>query len=237
MRLTTIILIITLALLTAIIPSRLVFGQISSNGIWPVQHKEWQVLNRFDYSSIIAIRLGPEHACTMWRLRPSIYITAAHCTENAEGKQVTDILAGAANNQQVSGRVMQVNTEDDLAAIFVAADSLFGDGLSIAREDVMVGDHVAAIGYGGGSRIPYFTFGTVSSLDVPFNESMGAPLTGTVIFGGFIPGMSGGPILNTRGDVVGVAKGTGPAHGIFHDIAVAVPLAILKRFIARLPRI
>lgn len=173
---------------------------------------------------VVAIQHDGETVCTAWRHQPHIYITAAHCTRTLDG------IPAALTIEQKPAAVIAVDSSHDLAAIYLVP-ILAGDTLHLSSTPVLTGQSVKALGYGGGSAVPYYTFGRVSNPLMAFPTTPTSVLTGMIIYGGFISGMSGGPIMTESGEVVSVVVGSGPAHGIFHNVGVGVSQETLATFI------
>ncbi len=73
------------------------------------------------------------------------------------------------------------------------------------------GDEVASMGFGMGLEQPLFRVGHISSNHLNIEELSG-PFVMTDI--SQVPGMSGGPIVNTAGEVVSIVQRTGDGFGI-----------------------
>lgn len=189
--------------------------------------QSWGRLANFDFGVVVPIQLDGNNVCTAWRLRDEIYITVAHCTTDMEGESLTDItLAG------VQGTVVKRDADKDLAAIFVPLGRLRGPSLKVSDSGVRIGQGTAAVGYGGGAKEAYFTFGYISRVLMVFPTSHATTMIGLIIYGGFIPAMSGGPILNERVEVISTVQATGPPFGIFQDVAIGIPQQALRDFVA-----
>ena len=181
--------------------------------------------------AVAPIMYNGSPVCTAWHYSPHIYITASHCTTNPDQEYMltVDLLP---RTGLVHGTVVKIDVEADIAAIFV-----LGQGgepiLQLSAHPSMVGESVRGLGYGGRSNTAYYTYGHISSLLMVFPTAR----TGEnlILYGGFIPGMSGGPILNNWGEVISVIVGSGPPHGIFHNIGVGTAPGMLEQFVDNLP--
>ncbi len=92
---------------------------------------------------------------------------------------------------------------------------------------VRIGDEVFAIGHPLG-LVDSLTAGVVSGLDRTFKVGNGRTLAGLIQFDAAVnPGNSGGPLLNARGQVVGIVTGIANPAGVddFAGISFAVPIA------------
>lgn len=177
-------------------------------------------------SAIIPISWQGNVTCTAWRLSPTILITADHCAVNGEGQEI-EVVTTPAGIYAVIAR----DHVHDLTAIWTNPST--DPSLRISKTSVRLGQPLASVGYGGGSTTPFFTFNVVSNPRMTIHVGPFA-INGMIMYGGFVNGMSGGPILNQAGEVVGVVKATGPPHGMYQDIGVGIPLSILNDFIRTL---
>jgi S1-C subfamily serine protease len=90
-----------------------------------------------------------------------------------------------------------------------------------------VGDEVFALGNPLG-LVGSLSGGVVSGLDRTFDLEKGRMLSGMIQFDAAVnPGSSGGPLLNTKGQVIGIVTGLANAAGTdnFAGIGFAVPIA------------
>jgi serine protease Do len=128
-------------------------------------------------------------------------LTNWHVVENALSISVTKSDASV-----VSARLYRGNTDRDIALISVTAfDGLqpatFGDAAELE-----VGDDVVAIGFALGLLgPPTVSKGVISALNRTLANNGGPDLTGLIQTDAAInPGNSGGPLINTRGEVIGM---------------------------------
>lgn len=148
-------------------------------------------------------------------------LTCAHCVESIERIGVR--LGG----KSYEGRVVCVDPLHDLAVIRIPAHDLTPLPLVDAKS-TEVGEDVAAVGYplsnvlGSGLKM---TQGTVAGIFASPGRTM-LQLDATVN-----PGNSGGPVLNARGQVVGVAVAKLPGTE-FENVAFAVPIQQAVRLLA-----
>jgi S1-C subfamily serine protease len=93
--------------------------------------------------------------------------------------------------------------------------------------DVRIGDEVFAVGHPLG-LVDTLSAGVVSGLDRTFKVRNGQTLTGLIQFDAAVnPGNSGGPLVNSEGQVVGIVTGIANPAGVddFAGISFAVPIA------------
>ena len=186
--------------------------------------QNWSRLQSIPTSAIIPVLWDGSISCTAWRLSPTILITVDHCATDGEGIDINEVTT--------PDGVLKVITRDheqDLAAI----ETPVSHDANLLPSDIplTVGQPVAAIGYGGGNPTPFYTFGVVSNPLMKILVNPTFAVDGLIIYGGFVSGMSGGPILNEDGLVVGVVKATGPPMGIYQDIGVGVPQEVFLKFL------
>lgn len=199
--------------------------------IIPIHHvstKNWNRLASVPTSAIIPVLWDGAIACTAWRLNPTVLITVDHCATDGTGQDIDQVIT-----PDGVLKVIARDHEEDLAAI----ETPVSHNANLIPSDIplIVGQSVAAIGYGGGNPTPFYTFGLVSNPRMKIQVNPTFIVDGLVIYGGFVSGMSGGPILNEDGLVVGVVKATGPPIGIYQDIGVGVPQDVFLKFLKTLP--
>jgi 2-alkenal reductase len=165
-------------------------------------------------------------------------ITNAHVVNNADEIRVT-FNDGYVTEAELVGQ----DVFSDLAVIKVETSSDRLLPLSLADSDgVRVGERAIAIGN---------PFGLSSSMTVGIVSGLGrqlasAELIDSTIIPGFQnpsiiqvdtdvnPGNSGGPLLNSHGDVIGVNTAIRTDSGIFEGVAFAVPANTVNRVIPEL---
>jgi len=126
-------------------------------------------------------------------------LTAAHC--NGEGLYV----------DQTAAKVLWLDTKKDLMVLEVS--DLNRPALKLAKDNPKVGDEVASLGYGWGLERPMFRTAHVSDDDTYIPEDgIGGPFI--VIDAQFVSGQSGGPVINTAGEVALIVQRGGGAVGI-----------------------
>jgi hypothetical protein len=145
-------------------------------------------------------------------LRDGRIITNAHVVAGAAS---ADILNFEGRQLLSTKSAIAISSESDLAVLGPVAVER---GLDLARADVAVGEHIVVIG------APEGLTNTVSDGIVSAIRSSGAkPLV--QISAPISPGSSGGPVLNLRGQVVGIAVGTIPDG---QNLNFAVPVAAIR---------
>ncbi|MBO0856314.1 MAG: trypsin-like peptidase domain-containing protein [Nocardia sp.] len=162
-------------------------------------------------------------------------LTNNHVVEGATSISVTDV----GNSRDYTGSVVGFDRQDDLAVVKLKGASGLRTAPLGSSGQVRVGDSVVGLGNAGGSGTPTAASGRVTALDrsiTASDESAGASeqLTGLIQVAADIqPGDSGGPLINSSGQVVGVdtaasqgfRMGTGGGQGFAIPIDKALPIA------------
>jgi 2-alkenal reductase len=163
-------------------------------------------------------------------------ITNNHVVENAEDLQVTFF-----DGSSTLARIVGTDSGSDLAVIKVDRLPTEVAPLALGNSDeVAVGQMAIAIGNPFGLQNT-MTVGVVSGL----GRSLLGPRTGDGNFripniiqsdAAINPGNSGGPLLNTRGEVIGVNTAISSENGIFDGVGYAVPSRVVQQIAPALIR-
>ena len=155
-------------------------------------------------------------------------ITNNHVVEN--GFKITVVFH---DGQSLPAKVVGTDPYSDLAVIKVDPNSYVLYPLQLGdSSELRIGDQVAAIGNPFGLT-GSLTSGIVSQLGRlldPPNSSFSIPnviQTDTPIN----PGNSGGPLLNTRGEVIGINTAIQSETGEFSGVGFAIPSNTMKRIV------
>ena len=159
-------------------------------------------------------------------------LTNYHVVQEADSVRVK-LFDGSAHDARIVG----VDVVNDVAVlrVQVPADKLvpvkFGDS-----SKVMVGQKILAIGNPFGLERT-LTSGIVSSLDRSFKAKNGRMIKGIIQTDAAInPGNSGGPLLNSRGEVIGMNTAIVSQVGQSAGISFAVPINGIARILDQLIR-
>jgi S1-C subfamily serine protease len=157
-------------------------------------------------------------------------LTNYHVVEGAESLQVT-FYDGSTHDAHVVG----LDASNDVAVVQakVPADRLFPVALGDSSP-LQVGQKILALGNPFGLERT-LTTGIVSSLDRSLRAKNGRMIKGIIQTDAAInPGNSGGPLLNSRGEVIGMNTAIVSQVGQSAGISFAVPINAIKRILASL---
>jgi S1-C subfamily serine protease len=138
----------------------------------------------------------------------------------------SEIEVSFADGTTSTASVESIDPSDDIAVLTarkrpaVIVPEVLGGAADVGDEVFAVGNPLGFVGS--------LSAGVVSGLDRRFAPEQGTPLKGLIQFDAAVnPGSSGGPLLNTNGQVIGVVDGlANPARAdSFAGIGFAVPIA------------
>ncbi|MGI8909659.1 MAG: trypsin-like peptidase domain-containing protein [Rubrobacteraceae bacterium] len=172
--------------------------------------------------SVVSVRVGQgDHSGSGFRVAvPGIVVTNAHVVADADEVSVV-LRDGTRRTARVLGRAPEV----DIAALELDDSGLpplhSGSGISEAR----VGDPVLAVGFSH-EQADAAMSGTVRSLNRPVRLGDGAKLGAVQTDASINAGSSGGPLVNARGEVLGVLTTVAaPDNGASDGFAIPVEVA------------
>jgi len=157
-------------------------------------------------------------------------ITNSHVVDNAK-KVVVTFLDGRSYNAEIIG----IDEFTDIAVIRVNADLTLLHPLLIGdSSNLKVGEQIAAIGNPFGLS-GSMTSGIVSQLGRLLPSGEGYSIPDVIQTDAAInPGNSGGPLLNMRGEVVGINTAIQSATGEFTGVGFAVPSQTIAKIVPTL---
>ncbi len=181
---------------------------------------------------LVRVRAGGQSgSATAFAVHPEGYLlTALHVVLTAAEIQVS--LAGQTDNAEVVG----IDKTNDIALLRVPRTGL--TPLPLTATSPRTGEEIVVVGFPltdvlGGQDV-VVTRGIISALhqSLPELSQHGLSITGPVIQvdAAMNPGVSGGPVLTLRGEVVGVAvSGLRPAANVNFALSSATAQALLTR--------
>lgn len=137
-----------------------------------------------------------EAECTAFQIEPDLLITAAHCSDS-------DTFLFKNGDDVVQGSLIGTSPTTDIALFY--APGANRPGFVVSRALPNNGESMTAVGFP--ARVSSgFVFARVKIISVTSDEAGGkyAISLGPDVW----PGMSGGPLLNDKGEVVGVVSST-----------------------------
>jgi putative serine protease PepD len=161
-----------------------------------------------------------------------LILTSYHVIDGAA--QITVLLTDGSSYQ---ARLVSSNPDRDVALLRIPATGL--PALTLASGDLQIGQTVIATGTALGQYPNTVTVGVVSGLDREMTASTGIrrseTLTGVIQTDAALSsGMSGGPLLDSAGRVVGINTAV---YGDANGIGFAVPIADGTALLAAAPRV
>jgi len=157
-------------------------------------------------------------------------ITNAHVVDDAT-KIVITFLDGRSYNAEIVG----IDTFTDIAVIKVNADLSLLHPLPLGdSSNLQVGEPIAAIGNPFGLS-GSMTSGIVSQLGRLLPSGAGYSIPDVIQTDAAInPGNSGGPLLNMRGEIVGINTAIQSATGEFTGVGFAIPSQTVAKIVPNL---
>jgi S1-C subfamily serine protease len=151
----------------------------------------------------------------------------------------TNVTVGFDHGKTVQASVIGKDPSDDLAVLRIPTDGLTLHPLTLGDSSQMqVGDPVLAIGNPFGLERT-LTTGVISALEREIQAPNGVTIKGALQTDAPInPGNSGGPLLNERGEVIGINSQieTGGSGDGSVGIAFAIPIDTVKNELPALER-
>lgn len=160
---------------------------------------------------------------TTFYIGDGYYVTSAHVVNFYNNKGISYKAKVSYEQQNTDGTVTPIWTSVELVfvskyndvAVLKGSDELNSKAKALnlnSKEDTGRGDTVKAVGYPGGKELSSvkLKYVGIGSTLVSYCESNTIERKGVIITDGVtIGGMSGGPLLNKKGEVIGVLMSTG----------------------------
>lgn len=179
-------------------------------------------------AAVVTVYAGNETGSGSIVSPDGLVITSNHVIQGRSGQP---IVAATANGMQYQGRVIKIDTRNDLALLQLEAQTSFPTVPLASANAIQIGQPVCAIGSPYG-RPGVLSEGTLSLLRA--NGDLQASIR-------LYPGNSGGPLLNPHGELIGVNKAilespSGKNTGIsFATSVLAVRQLLGSSFVAKAP--
>lgn len=138
-------------------------------------------------------------------------MTASHCLNEGTTDGMT--VTGA-----TPGTPMWVVFNDEKLDVAVISAAIKKPALKPSRVGLQQGQMIGALGYGYGFKLPLFRGGYVSNVAVDVDPEIPGPWA--LFDTPFIGGMSGGPIFNHDGQVVGVVQMSNEVMGLWRPFSM-----------------
>ncbi|HJJ22375.1 MAG TPA: trypsin-like peptidase domain-containing protein [Nitrosopumilus sp.] len=208
--------------------------------ITPLYSKSLSLIEIFEKSESGVVRVNVQRSETTDRVgglgsgfvfdKKGHVITNAHVVDDAK-KVVVTFLDGRSYNAEIIG----TDEFTDLAVIKVSADLALLHPLALGdSSNLKVGEPIAAIGNPFGLS-GSMTSGIVSQLGRLLPSGSGYSIPDVIQTDAAInPGNSGGPLLNMRGEIVGINTAIQSATGEFTGVGFAIPSQTVTKIIPTL---
>lgn len=163
-------------------------------------------------------------------------------TNNHVVGEADKIMVRLSDGREFEAEIKGADPRSDLAVIKIPAEDLPVATLGDSNE-LELGEWVMAIGnpfgFAIGGAQPTVTVGVVSALDrtLPFSQRTGRRLVGLIQTDAAInPGNSGGPLVNLKGEVIGINTAIITTTGGYQGLGFAIEVNRAKRVLDRLKR-
>lgn len=162
-------------------------------------------------------------------------VTNAHVVTSGEGpgaRPAREVYVEFADSNKVRAQVVGHDPDVDVALLRVRTPGLTLRPLPLGRSArTRVGESVAAIGSPFGER-QSLSVGVVSAVDRSIRSLTAFEIPGAIQTDAAVnPGNSGGPLVNARGQVIGINQQIKSRSGGGEGVGFAVPVDLVKRSI------
>ena len=159
--------------------------------------------------------------------------TNAHVVTQGEGsaiKRANEVYVEFADGNRVTARILGFDPNADVALLRVDTKGLQLRALPLGASDrVTVGEPVAAIGSPFGEK-QSLSVGVISAIDRSIQSLTNFNISGALQTDAAInPGNSGGPLVNGRGEVIGINQQIKTNSGGGEGVGFAVPSNAVRR--------
>ena len=162
-------------------------------------------------------------------------VTNAHVVTAGEGRDARparEVYVEFADSNKVPARVVGHDPDSDVALLRVDTEGLTLRPLPLGRSSrTRVGEPVAAIGSPFGER-QSLSVGVVSAINRSIRSLTAFEIPGAIQTDAAVnPGNSGGPLVNGRGQVIGINQQIKSRSGGGEGVGFAVPVDLVRRSI------
>ena len=165
--------------------------------------------------------------------RDGYILTNTHVVEDAD-RVTVELL----DHRRFNAKVVGADPLTDIAVVKIDADGLTPASLG-SSDAVRIGEWVLAVGNPLGQNLTFtVTSGIVSAKG---RGRLGLPNSGGTAIQDFIqtdaainPGNSGGPLVNVRGEVIGINSAIASQTGTYVGYGFAIPIDLVKNVMAQL---
>jgi S1-C subfamily serine protease len=166
--------------------------------------------------------------------------TNAHVVTDGEGRAIRtakEVYVAFADGNEVSAKIVGFDPNADVALLRIDPSGLTLRPLPLGTAaDLRVGSPVAAIGSPFGEP-QSLSVGVVSAVDRSITSLTGFEIAGAIQTDAAINhGNSGGPLVNARGEVLGINSQIQTASGGGEGVGYAVPADMVRRTLTALRR-
>ncbi len=216
---------IALSVITALLISIPSFGRVTTVSAAPKDFEPEEKITMEVYRSanpaVVTIKAANSTGSGSIITPEGLVITNEHVIRDAKNGQVRIINT---EGKTYNGQVLTVDRKNDLALVRINSSDRFPTLVFADRESILVGQRVFAIGS------PFGLSGTLTTGILSRVATNGDLQTDARLN----PGNSGGPLLNSRGEMIGVNKAILSPDGRSNTgIGFAISAPIAKEFLTR----
>lgn len=167
----------------------------------------------------------PQITGTGTLLGDGLLLTNAHVIGSNTGTLHIDVTTY--DNVVHDGTLLRINYTADLALIRIDSAA---EGFTLSDSQIYAGQQIMTVGQPQGLKRWSFSEGTIQDVAKPAMMPTGERWTAIMTDAEVIPGNSGGPLINDRGELVGIIRAAAGGYGY------AIPMKEIKSFIKSGPQ-